>query len=109
MTARSAPDPPFGAPLVVPATAVPGVNLVGFLGGGLGLGEVARKLARALERAGIPFAPIPYLRTPTAPTQPLGREPACEASYDTNIVCVNADYLPFPPGKLRRRLQMIWG
>jgi glycosyltransferase involved in cell wall biosynthesis len=91
--AGSTHDPAFAAPLAVSETPVPGVNLAGFLAGELGLGEVARKLGKALEHAEIPFAAIPYLRTPTGQTQPLESEPAREAVYDTNIVCLNADYM----------------
>jgi hypothetical protein len=46
-------------PLTIPRDPVPGVNLAGFLEGELGLGEVARMLGRALERANVPFAAIP--------------------------------------------------
>jgi glycosyltransferase involved in cell wall biosynthesis len=79
--------------LIVPSETTPGVNLVGFLEGELGLGEVARKLARALERAEIPFAAIPYRRTWSRQEHPLGIEPSREVPFDTNLVCLNADYL----------------
>jgi glycosyltransferase involved in cell wall biosynthesis len=80
-------------PLVIHRDPLSGVNLVGFLEGELGLGEVARKLARALERAEIPFAAISYRRTPSRQEHPLEREPSSEAPYDTNLICLNADYL----------------
>jgi glycosyltransferase involved in cell wall biosynthesis len=80
-------------PLTVPRETIPGVNLVGFLEGELGLGEVARRLGRALERAGIPFAAISYRRTPSRQEHPLEFEPSREASFDTNLICLNADYL----------------
>ena len=79
--------------LTIPRDAVPGVNLVGFLEGELGLGEVARKLGRALEHAGIPFAAISYRRTPSRQDHPLELEPSHEAPYDTNVICLNADHL----------------
>ena len=84
---------PFAAPLSVPPDTAAGVNLVGFLEGELGLGEVARKLGRGLEHAGIPFAAIPYRRIASRQEHPLDFEAAREAGYDTNVICLNADYL----------------
>jgi glycosyltransferase involved in cell wall biosynthesis len=75
-----------------PDATVPGVNLVGFLEAEVGLGEVARKLARALEHRGIPYAPIVYRRPPSgegSDAAPLEGRPI----HDTNVVCLNADYL----------------
>jgi glycosyltransferase involved in cell wall biosynthesis len=69
------------------------VNLTGFLDGELGLGEVARKLGRGLERAEIPFAAIPYRRTPSRQEHPLELQTWQEAPFDTNVICLNADYL----------------
>jgi glycosyltransferase involved in cell wall biosynthesis len=75
----------------------PGVNLVGFVGGErgqgpsvrLGLGEIVRRLARALEYADIPFTTVPYL-----PTSPHASSFQSElAVFDTNVICLNADYL----------------
>ena len=80
-------------PLAVPRDTRPGVNLVGFLEGELGLGEVARKLGRALERAEIPYAAIPYRRTPSRQEHPVEFELSREAPFDTNLICLNADYL----------------
>lgn len=72
---------------------VPGVNLVGFLDAELGLGEIARKLARALEVAEIPFAAIPYTGTPSRREHRLELPTTTQAPFDTNIVCLNADEL----------------
>jgi glycosyltransferase involved in cell wall biosynthesis len=77
--------------------AKPGVNLVGFVGGErgqgpsvrLGLGEIVGRLARALERAGIPFVTVPYL-----PASARSSSFQVDlAVYDTNLICLNADYL----------------
>jgi glycosyltransferase involved in cell wall biosynthesis len=86
-------DAAFARPPRITGDPVPGVNLAGFLEGHLGLGEVARKLEQALEHAGVPFASIPYRRSPNARREPLRRQPAAVAPYDTNIICLNADYL----------------
>ena len=72
---------------------VPGVNLVGYLDAELGLGEIGRKVARALEAAGVPYAAIPYAGTPSRRTQQPGLAATTRAPYDTNIVCLNADEL----------------
>jgi glycosyltransferase involved in cell wall biosynthesis len=71
----------------------PGVNIAGFFEGELGLGEVARKLGRGLEHAGVPFTAIPYRRLASRQSHRVDLELAAEAPYDTNIVCLNADYL----------------
>jgi glycosyltransferase involved in cell wall biosynthesis len=71
----------------------PGVNLVGFLEGELGLGEVARKLGRGLERAGIPFSAISYRRAPSRQPHPVEIPISDEAPFDINVICLNADYL----------------
>lgn len=80
-------------PLIIPSEVTPGVNLVGFLEGELGLGEVARKLGRGLQHAGIPFAAIPYRRTPSRQEHPLELARSGEAPFDTNLICLNADYV----------------
>jgi glycosyltransferase involved in cell wall biosynthesis len=72
----------------------PGVNLVGFLEAESGLGEIARRLARTLERAGIPFAAIPFRRTTSRQQHDPGIPLADSARYDTNLICLNADVLP---------------
>jgi glycosyltransferase involved in cell wall biosynthesis len=80
-------------PLTVATDPQPGVNLAGFLDGELGLGEVARKLGRGLERSGIPFAAIPYRRVASRKEHPLEFPISGDAPYDTNLICLNADYL----------------
>jgi glycosyltransferase involved in cell wall biosynthesis len=78
----------------VPANPVPGVNLIGYLEAESGLGEVARRLGHGLERAGVPFAAIPYRRTPSRQEHEVGFDVASTAGYDTNLICLNADELP---------------
>lgn len=83
-----------GNSLRVAAELAPGVNLVGFLEGELGLGEVARRLARALEHSGVPFSAISYPGIDHRHEYPLRLRVTREATYDTNLICLNADYLP---------------
>jgi glycosyltransferase involved in cell wall biosynthesis len=76
----------------------PGVNLVGFVGGErgqgpsarLGLGEIVHRVARGLEHAGIPFVIVPYRPASSSATSDFAR---ADAVYDTNLICLNADYL----------------
>ncbi len=93
--------PASAKPIAIATDPSLGVNLVGFLEGErgqgegtrLGLGDVARKLESGLEKAGIPFSAIAYrpIAGPHERTRELGTSE--EAPYDTNIICLNADYL----------------
>ena len=93
MRARVDAEQAFAAPLHIPAEPVPGVNLAGFLESESGLGEIARGIGTAVERAGIPLAAISYRRTPSRQQHRLALPLAAEAPYDTNVICLNADHL----------------
>jgi glycosyltransferase involved in cell wall biosynthesis len=67
----------------------PGVNLAGFLNAELGVGEIARRLAVALRAAEVPTALITFAGTQNRATVEFSGD--CEARYDTNLICVNAD------------------
>ena len=78
--------------MIAARAPITGVNLIGYLEADIGLGEVARKLARALERTGIPVSTIVYRRPPSG--EGWDEPPVSgEAPYDTNVVCLNADQL----------------
>jgi glycosyltransferase involved in cell wall biosynthesis len=72
----------------------PGINLVGYLGAELGIGDVARRLLAATSHAGIAVAPIPYHRTASPQPRTTRAQSALTAPYETNVICVNADQLP---------------
>jgi glycosyltransferase involved in cell wall biosynthesis/SAM-dependent methyltransferase len=78
--------------LCVNSRTRPGVNVVGYLHAELGIGEVARKIVRAVEHAGIGCSTIAYHRTLNRQEHPFAGD-VTEALYDTNIICVNADQL----------------
>jgi glycosyltransferase involved in cell wall biosynthesis len=83
----------LAAPLRISERPVPGVNLVGFLEVESGLGEFARRLARALHSTGIPVAAIPYRGTHGRREHPLELAAAEVASYDVNLLSLSADDL----------------
>jgi glycosyltransferase involved in cell wall biosynthesis len=64
-----------------------GVNLVGYLDDALGIGEVARRIALALEAADVPCHLVPFARTRQNPGPPLSTHAG------VNVVCVNPDSL----------------
>jgi glycosyltransferase involved in cell wall biosynthesis len=71
-----------------------GVNVIGYLQGELGLGEAARKMVTAVERAGVPTATVTYTRVVARQQHLFAERGGGIAPYDTNIICVNADQLP---------------
>ncbi|MCC2320204.1 glycosyltransferase [Cellulomonas xiejunii] len=79
---------------VQPGRPAPGVNVVGFMRGELGIGESARLLVSALEAADVPYS------TRTVDRHLLSRQRATHGAdtagtrYDTTVVCVNADLTP---------------
>jgi glycosyltransferase involved in cell wall biosynthesis/SAM-dependent methyltransferase len=70
-----------------------GVNLVGFLQAEFGQGEVARRLASALERASIPYAAINRAAKLHREAHDFALSPERDAPYDTNLLCLNAEHL----------------
>jgi glycosyltransferase involved in cell wall biosynthesis len=66
-----------------------GVNLAGYLGATLGVGEAARQVRGALEAAGVPVAPLP-VSSRGAPAPP-GPHPA---PHPVTLVCANPDGIP---------------
>lgn len=73
----------------------PGVNVVGYFRAELGIAEVARKLVTAVERSGIPYRTLTYERTLSRQQHPFPEDAPNAVPYDTNIICVNADQLPY--------------
>ena len=82
-----------------------GVNLVGFLRAEFGQGEVARRLAAALEPASIPFSAINRAAKFHREAHDFAISPERDAPYDTNLFCLNAEHLlSFADGKRREIL-----
>lgn len=77
-------------------TSVHGVELAGYLTADLGLGESARQFVTSLEHAGVPVSTTTYRRTGSRFGTPWeDRLPTPGHRYDTALICVNADQLPF--------------
>ncbi|NUU16802.1 glycosyltransferase [Cellulomonas humilata] len=75
----------------------PGVNVVGFLRGELGIGESARLMVSALRAAGVPYTERSVdLHLASRQRAGVGTEvePARPGRFDTSILCVNADLTP---------------
>jgi glycosyltransferase involved in cell wall biosynthesis len=95
-----------------PPYVQPGVNLAGFLTAELGVGEVARRLADAMDAASVPFGTYTFDRTTSR--RALDATDRGELRYDTNLVCVNADSLGSfvqttgPAFSLGRRRIGVW-
>jgi glycosyltransferase involved in cell wall biosynthesis len=91
MSARSRSDLPPDAPV--------GVNVVGYLDAPIGIGELARKVARALAAAGVAVSEI-AVASDVGPPQRDATAPA--APYPVSIVCINPDGLPGAEAQLGR-------
>jgi glycosyltransferase involved in cell wall biosynthesis len=85
---------PTRFPVEVPRRPGPGVNLVGYLTAELGVGEIARRLAHAMDEARIPHATVAYDRTKNRQSHPFSPTGHAAAPFDVNVVCINADRLP---------------
>ena len=72
---------------------LPGVNVVGYFRAELGVGEAARQLVAAVERAGIPHQTVTLVDTESRQDHPFPDRDS-GVLHDVNIVCVNADALP---------------
>ena len=85
--------PPPRPPMAEPPQAVPGgVNVAGYFRAEAGVGQAARHLIRGLDRAGIPYSTFTYEETPSR--QGHAFEDRTGATYDVNVICVNADQVP---------------
>lgn len=84
---------PAAAPARGPRPA-PGVNVVGFLGSELGIGESARLLVSALDAAGVASSVVPVDRFAQSRATDTRVRDAGGGPYDTTVLCVNSDLTP---------------
>jgi glycosyltransferase involved in cell wall biosynthesis len=85
-----------------------GLNIVGYFRADLGVGEAARLLTSAVEAAEIPHSTVNYGATLSRQGQEFSGRGAAAATYDINVLCVNADSTPefaksTGPGFFQRR------
>lgn len=85
-------------PLAVPELQ-PGFDVVGYLDAELGLGEVARLLTRAVERAGIPHRALTFRETRSRQNERFHSAGGADP-HSTTILCVNADQTPLAAARL---------
>ncbi|GIG36081.1 glycosyltransferase [Cellulomonas pakistanensis] len=82
-------------PPAPPAAYEPGVNVVGFLRGELGIGESARLLVQALDAAGVPRSTVPVDTHLSSRQRPADDAPAVRRPpLATTVLCVNSDLTP---------------
>ena len=70
----------------------PGVNVVGYVTAVVGVGEVGRVLASALDEAGVPKVVVANRETGSRTSVRFETSGSSEAAYDVNLLCVNADH-----------------
>ena len=75
-----------------PTAPLAGANIVGFFRAEFGHGEAARRMAAAVERAGIPFSTI-TMRAPHHREDHVFVERTSSELYPTNLVCLNAEHM----------------
>ncbi|HEY7633587.1 MAG TPA: glycosyltransferase [Thermoleophilaceae bacterium] len=91
LLAPPSPSAQGGGRSTPPAPTSGGVNVVGFLRGELGLGEAARRVIAGLDAAGVPVLPVGQ-SIGSSPQQLSYASVSTElASFDLNLVCLNAD------------------
>lgn len=72
----------------------PGVNVYGYAYSESGTGQIVRAVAAALAAEGIPYAVVPFTRTVSRQQREFPDLGAAVPSFDTNLLCINADPLP---------------
>jgi glycosyltransferase involved in cell wall biosynthesis/GT2 family glycosyltransferase len=93
--------PPRLIPLDSPRTPsargrklTPGVNVYGYAFAESGTGQIVRSVVAALAAEGIPYAVVPFTRTISRQQRVFRDLGTAALSFDTNLICVNADQVP---------------
>ncbi|MCU1349748.1 MAG: FkbM family methyltransferase, partial [Acidobacteria bacterium] len=90
--------PPAAAEVRTPAPRdrklTPGVNVYGYAFAESGTGQIVRSVVAALAAEGIPYAVVPFTRTISRQQRVFRDLGAAAPSFDTNLICVNADQVP---------------
>ena len=72
----------------------PGVNVYGYAFAESGTGQIVRSVVAALAAEGIPYAVVPFTRTISRQQHVFHDLGTAVPSFDTNLICVNADQVP---------------
>jgi glycosyltransferase involved in cell wall biosynthesis len=72
----------------------PGVNVYGYAYSESGTGQIVRAVVAALAAEGISYAVVPFTRTVSRQQREFRDLGAAVPSFDTNLLCINADPLP---------------
>jgi glycosyltransferase involved in cell wall biosynthesis/GT2 family glycosyltransferase len=83
-----------GMPAARPGTLTPGVNVYGYAFAESGTGQIIRSVVAALAAEAIPYAVVPFTRTPSRQQHAFRDLGMAVPSFDTNLICVNADQVP---------------
>jgi len=89
--------PPATSPIHAQArveTLTPGVNVYGYAFAESGTGQIVRSVVAALAAEGIPYAVVPFTRTISRQQQAFDDVGTGRPSFDTNLICINADQVP---------------
>lgn len=89
------PEPESGAhpPVAMPTELRPGLNLVGYLRAGFGVGEASRLVVAGLEASGLEYAAITAGDVSVSHVAEFDHAGETAAVFDTNLICVNVDWL----------------
>lgn len=71
-----------------------GVNVYGYAFAESGTGQIVRAVVAALAAEGIPYAVVPFTRTISRQQHEFRDLGTAAPSFDTNLICVNADQVP---------------
>jgi glycosyltransferase involved in cell wall biosynthesis len=82
----------------------PGVNVYGYAFAESGTGQIVRAVVAALAAEGIPYAVMPFTRTSSRQQRVFRDLGAAAPSFDTNLICVNADQVPLFFESMRAQL-----
>jgi glycosyltransferase involved in cell wall biosynthesis len=90
------PAPPASTPMMSSGERelTPGVNVYGYAYSESGTGQIVRAVVAALAAEGIPYAVVPFTRTVSRQQREFRDLGAAVPSFDTNLLCINADPLP---------------
>jgi glycosyltransferase involved in cell wall biosynthesis len=96
--------PPSVQPVRNDTKLTPGVNVYGYAYSESGTGQIVRAVVAALAAEGIPYAVVPFTRTVSRQEREFRDLGAPVPSFDTNLLCINADPLPLFFEEMRGQL-----